>query len=48
MIDRTLEDTTSVTVSSDFDEISSDSIVDELVVFRNEFVETFLNDLYHQ
>ena len=45
MVDRSLKDTTTVSMSSDFNEIGSNGIVDKLVVFRNELVQTFLNNL---
>ena len=34
-----------MSVRRDFDEVGSDGIVDELVVFGNEFVEAFLDHL---
>ena len=34
-----------MTVSSDLDEIGSDGVVDELIVFGYELVEAFLDDL---
>ena len=45
MVDGSLENTTSVSMSSNFDEIGSYGVVDELVVFRDELVEAFLDDL---
>jgi hypothetical protein len=45
VIDTALEDATSVTVSSDFNAVGSDRVVDELVVFRREVVEALLNDV---
>ncbi len=45
MVDRSLEDTTSVSMRSNFDEVGSDGVVDELVVFRDELVQAFLDDL---
>jgi hypothetical protein len=41
-----LENTTSVSVSCDFDEIGRDSIVDELIVLWYELVQAFLDDLW--
>jgi hypothetical protein len=38
VIDGSLENTTSVSVSGDFNQVGSDSIVDKLVVFGNELV----------
>jgi hypothetical protein len=46
MIDGSLQDTASVSMRGDFDEVGSDRVVDELVVVRNELVETLLNDLH--
>lgn len=45
MIDATLEDTAAVTMGGYLDEIGGDSIVDKLVVFGDELVEAFLDDL---
>lgn len=45
VVDGALEDTAAVTVGSDFDEVGSDGIVDELVVLGDELVEAILNDL---
>lgn len=38
VIDTSLKNTTSVTMSCDFDTMSSDSVVDELVIFWREVV----------
>lgn len=48
MIDGPLEDATPVSMGSDFDEVGSDGIVDELVVLGYKLVEAFLNDLSFQ
>ena len=45
MIDGSLQNPTSVSVSCDFDKVGSDGIVDELVVFRYKLVQAFLDDL---
>lgn len=45
VINATLEDTTTVTMSGYLDEVGCDSIVDELVILRDEFVEAFLDNL---
>jgi hypothetical protein len=45
VVDGSLENTTSVSVCGDFDEVRCYGVVDELVVFRDEFVQAFLNDL---
>ena len=45
MINRSLKDTTSVSVSGDFDQVGGDCIVDELIVFWDELVQAFLDDL---
>jgi hypothetical protein len=45
MIDGSLQDTTSVPVSRNLDQVGSDSIVNELIVVGNELVQAFLNDL---
>lgn len=45
VVDTALKDTASVTVSCDFDTVSSDGVVDELVVFGREVVEALLNDV---
>lgn len=45
VIDATLEDTAAVTMGGYLDEIGGDSIVDKLVVFGDELVEAFLDDL---
>ena len=46
MVDGPLEDTTSVPVRGDLDQVGSDGVVDELVVVGNELVQAFLNDLF--
>lgn len=45
MVDRSLQDTASVSVSGNFDQVGSDGVVDELVVVWDELVETFLNNM---
>jgi hypothetical protein len=45
VIDRSLENTASVSVSCDFDKVGGNSVVDELVVLGHELVETFLDYL---
>lgn len=45
MIDAALQDTAAVAMSADGDAVLSDSIEDELRVFRGEVVEAFLNDM---
>ena len=46
VVDGSLEDTTSVPVRGDLDQVGSDGVVDELVVVGNELVQAFLNDLF--
>ena len=48
VIDRSLEDATSVSVSCDFDKVGCDGIVDELIVFGYELVQAFLDNLICQ
>lgn len=43
MVDASLEDATSVTVSSDFDTVRRDGVVDELVVLWGKVVEALLD-----
>jgi hypothetical protein len=43
MINATLKDTASMAVGRDFDAISSNGIIDELIVLGSELVETLLN-----
>jgi len=45
VIDGSLQDTTSVSVGCDFDQVGCDGIVDELVVFRYKLVQALLDDL---
>ena len=45
MVNGSLEDATSVSVGSDFDQVGSDGVVDELVVFRYKLVQALLDDL---
>lgn len=45
VIDAPLQDTASVSVGSDLDAVCGDGVVDELVVLRNEPVETLLDDV---
>lgn len=45
MIDATLEDTATVTMGGHLNKIGGDSIVDKLVIFGNELVEAFLDNL---
>ena len=45
VIDGALQDAAAVSVGSDFDEIGSDGVVDELVVFGDELVEALLDHL---
>lgn len=45
MVDASLQDTTSVSVRSDFDAVRGNSIVDELIVFRDQPVQALLNDV---
>jgi len=46
MIDRPLKNTAAVSMSSHLDEVSSDGVVDELVILGHELVQAFLNHLY--
>ena len=48
VIDRSLEDATSVSVGCDFNEVGCDGIVDELVIFGYELVQAFLDNLICQ
>ena len=45
VVDATLEDTASVTVSSDFNTVRGDGVVDKLVILRGKLVQAFLNDM---
>lgn len=45
VINRTLEDAAAVSMGGDFYKVGGDSIVDELVVFGDELVEAFLDNL---
>ncbi len=45
VIDTSLQDATSMTMSGDFDTVDCDRVVDELVVLRCEFVQAFLDDV---
>jgi hypothetical protein len=45
VIDTSLKDATSVTVSRDLDAVGSDGVVDELVVFRRKVVQALLDDV---
>lgn len=45
MIDTTLENATTMSMSGYFDTMSSDSIVDELIVFWWKVIQAFLNDV---
>jgi hypothetical protein len=45
MVDRSLDDAAAMTVSGDFDTVGTDGVVNELVVFRGQMVETFLDDV---
>lgn len=45
VIDTPLQDATTVTVSSDLDAVSSNGVVNELIVLWNETVQALLNDV---
>lgn len=45
VVDASLKNTASMTVSSHFNTVSRNSIVDELVIFGSEFVQTFLDNM---
>lgn len=45
VIDATLEDAATVTMGGHLNKIGGDSIVDKLVIFGNELVEAFLDNL---
>lgn len=45
VVDASLKDATSMTMSRNFDTVSSDGVVDELVVFWRKVVEALLNDV---
>jgi len=45
VIDGSLQDTTSMSMGCDFDQVGSNGIVDELVVFRYKLVQALLDDL---
>lgn len=45
MINATLQDTTSVTMSSDNDTVDADSAEDEFSILRREMVQTLLDDM---
>lgn len=45
VVDASLQDTTSVSVGSDFDTVGRDGIVDELVVLGDQPVQALLNDV---
>lgn len=46
MVDTPLQNTTPMSVSRNFDKVGSNGVVDELVIFRYELVEAFLNHLH--
>lgn len=45
MVDGSLEDATSVSMSSDLDQVGGDGIVDELVVLGHKLVQALLDNL---
>jgi hypothetical protein len=45
MVDAPLQDTASVAVSSNLDTVSTDRVVDELVILRGKTVQALLNDM---
>lgn len=47
MVDTALKNTTSMSVCGDFNQVGSNCVIDELVVFRYKFVQAFLNNLFH-
>jgi hypothetical protein len=47
VVNRALKHTAPMTVSSNFNEVGSDGIVDELVVLGNELVQALLDNLSH-
>jgi len=47
VVDASLQNAASVAVGGDLDAMSSDRIIDELVILRNQTVKALLNDMFN-